>query len=241
MRAGSARHRWGWKRWVMIGVAAAALAIVAGPFVYIHFIEGKAPPPLTLSSPSASTDPTGKADASKASATADGTWKVASGSLVGYRVKELLFGQSNVAAGRTGSVTGSITIRGTTVTAGRFTVDMTTVASDESRRDDQFNGRIMETATYPTSTFTLAEPIELGSIPVDGVQRTFKAKGRLMLHGVTKLVSFDVTIERTGSTFQVAGSIPITFADWNIPNPSFGPVSTEDHGVLEFRLNFARA
>jgi len=39
----------------------------------------------------------------------------------------------------------------------------------------------------------------------------------------------------------VAGSIPITFADWNIANPSFGPVSTDDNGVLEFALNFGRA
>ncbi len=39
----------------------------------------------------------------------------------------------------------------------------------------------------------------------------------------------------------MAGSIPITFADWNIANPSFGPVSTDDNGVLEFALNFGRA
>lgn len=28
---------------------------------------------------------------------------------------------------------------------------------------------------------------------------------------------------------------------WSIPNPSFGPVSTEDHGVLEFLLTFSRS
>jgi hypothetical protein len=47
---------------------------------------------------------------------------------------------------------------------------------------------------------------------------------------------------RAGSVVQVAGSIPITFADWSIPNPSFGGVvTTDDHGVLEFALNFAHA
>jgi hypothetical protein len=54
-------------------------------------------------------------------------------------------------------------------------------------------------------------------------------------------VTFQVTGRYTGSTFQVAGSIPITFADWNISNPSFGPVNTEENGVLEFALNFSRA
>lgn len=35
--------------------------------------------------------------------------------------------------------------------------------------------------------------------------------------------------------------IPVRFADWNIENPSFGPVSTQDHGILEFSLNLTRA
>ena len=51
-----------------------------------------------------------------------------------------------------------------------------------------------------------------------------------------------VNAQHVGSTIQVAGSIPITFADWNISNPSFAPlVTTEDHGVLEFALDFAHA
>jgi len=35
---------------------------------------------------------------------------------------------------------------------------------------------------------------------------------------------------------KVAGTIPVTFADYDIPNPSFGPASTEDHGEIEFLL-----
>ncbi len=226
-----------WKRWLVIGVAAAALLLVGGPFVYIHFIEGASPPPLTLASPSASGT---SSDPAPATAT-DGTWKVSTGSLVGYRVKEVLFGQSNVAVGRTGHVTGSITVSGTAVTGGSFTVDMATVTSDQSRRDEQFNGRIMETSTFPTATFRVTQPIELGSIPANGAERTVQAKGQLTLHGVTRTVDFEVTGRYTGSAVQVAGSIPITFADWNIPNPSFGPITTEDHGVLEFALNFTHA
>lgn len=166
---------------------------------------------------------------------------MSTGSVVGHRVKEVLFGQSNVAVGRTGDVTGSISVTGTTITAGDFTVDMTTVASDQSRRDGQFNGRNMDTSTYPTATFTLTEPIRLASIPAKGTKQTYRAKGDLTLHGVTKTATFTVTGRNSGSTFQVAGSIPISFAEWSIPNPSFGPVSTEDQGVLEFSLNFVPA
>jgi polyisoprenoid-binding protein YceI len=228
-----------WKRWLAIGIAAAAVALVAGPYIYIHFIEGPAPAPLAL----ASSSPTPSATASsfgQRSGGTDGTWKVSDGSLVGYRVKEVLFGQSNVAVGRTGEITGSIDVNGTTITAGTFTVDMTMVVSDQSRRDAQFNGRIMETSSYPTATFTLTEPIDLGSIPAEGTDQSYRAMGDLTLHGVTKSVTLNATGRYAGSTFQVVGSIPITFSDWNIPNPSFGPVSTEDKGVLEFALNFSR-
>ncbi len=224
-----------------IGGAAVAVALVGGPYVYIHFIEGSAPPPLTLATPSATSSAAGTTSSGQATGASDRTWKVSSDSVVGYRVKEVLFGQGNVAVGRTNSITGSMSVSGTTVTAATFTVDMTTVSSDQSRRDGQFNGRIMQTNTNPTATFSLAKPIVLGPVPTQGTKQTYRATGNLTLHGVTKTVTFNVTGLYTGSTAQVAGSIPITFADWNIPNPSFGPVTTEDHGVLEFALTFSPA
>ena len=124
------------------------------------------------------------------------------------------------------------------VTDATFTVDMTTVASDESRRDDQFNGRIMETDLFPTATLTLTEPIDLGTVPDANTDVAAEATGDLTLHGVTMSVTFDIAGRYTGSQVEIAGSIPITFADWDIENPSFGPVTTEDHGVLEFSIIF---
>jgi polyisoprenoid-binding protein YceI len=156
-------------------------------------------------------------------------------------VSEILFGQSNIAAGRTSSVTGSVTIAGSTVNKATFTVDMTTVSSDQQRRDNQFNGRIMDTSSYPTATFTLSSPIVLSSIPAVGTQSTAQATGVLTMHGTSKSVTFIVKGQRTTTGIEVTGSIPIVFADWNIPNPTFGPVSTDDHGALEFLLVFKRA
>jgi polyisoprenoid-binding protein YceI len=236
----SLRSRYRWKRWLAVGIAVLALAVVGGPYVYIHFIEGKTPPPLSFTSPSTS-PATGDAGTSGLDGSGgEGAWTVASDSVVGYRVREVLFGQSNEAVGRTSAITGSMTIAGTTVTAASFTVDMTTVTSDQSRRDGQFNGRIMETGTYPTATFSLTSPIQLGPIPDESTSVTAQAKGDLTMHGVTKAVAFEVSGRSVGSTVQVVGSIPITFADWGIPNPSFGPVTTEDHGSLEFSLNFTQ-
>jgi polyisoprenoid-binding protein YceI len=231
-----------WQRWAIGALAGIVVLVVGIPFIYIHFVEGKAPAPLKLTTQSTTTTvaagTAGAGSAANATVGVDGVWKVTSGSRAGYRIKETLFGQSNTAVGRTSAVTGTITISGTSVSNGTFSVDMTKVSSDRSQRDNQFQGRIMDTATYPTATFTLTDPIQLSTLPADGVQVTEKAVGNLMLHGTTRPVTATVTAQRSGTTIQVSGSIPITFADWKISNPSGGPATTEDHGTLEFLLNF---
>lgn len=234
-------------RWAKLTIAAFIVVVVGavgGPYVYIHFIEGKAPAPLsvnTSTSPAAATSP-GTTSGETSSSSVDGSWSVSSGSVVGYRVHETLLGQSNTATGRTSSVTGSLTVAGDTVTSGSFSADLTSVASDKSQRDHQFQGRIMNTATYPTATFKLTQPIALGSEPADGVTVTKQATGDLTLHGVTKSITFAVSVKKTGSTIAASGSVPILFADYNIANPSFGgTVTTDDHGTLEFLLNFTQA
>ncbi len=231
-----------WTRWI-IGAAVAAVAlVVGGPFVYIHFIEGKAPAPLSLSTATTVANPTaatGTSGASSSSSTVLGAWDVSNGSIAGYRIQETLFGQSNTAVGRTSAITGSITLSGTEVTAGRFSVDMTTVKSDQSLRDEQFQGRIMDTARYPTATFVLTRPIQLASIPAQGTTINTTATGQLTLHGTTRSATFEVQARWSGSTIAVSGSIPIVFADYGIDNPSGGPATTANHGLLEFLLYFS--
>jgi polyisoprenoid-binding protein YceI len=243
-------RRLGW--WLLGGLVALVILVVGGTWVYIHVIEGQAPAPLSLksaaSSPAASqaaSTPAANSSGSSsagtaASGTVAGTWHVAAGSVVGYRVNEVLAGQNNVAVGRTSDITGSMTVHGTTVAAASFTVQMATIASDQSQRDAQFNGRIMDTATYPTGTLTLTSPIALGTLPADNVIRTYHATGSLALHGHIRPVTFALDAERTGTGIEVSGSIPIVFANWGIGNPSFaGFVTTQNHGLLEFLIKFS--
>ena len=236
-------HRRRRRNWLPWGLAAAAVVLVlavGGPFVYIHFIEGAAPAPLSLNT-SASPGATGSGQET-ADAPLAGTWTVATGTRAGYRVNEVLLGQDNVAVGRTGSVAGHLTIRQTTVTAGAFTVQMATIHSDKSRRDMQFDGRIMDVATYPTGTFALTRGINLAPVPATGKAVTYHATGNLTLHGHTRQVTFPLSAQRTATQIRVSGSIPVTFADWGIPNPSFASVvTTENHGLLEFLLVFRRS
>jgi polyisoprenoid-binding protein YceI len=230
-----------WKRWALIGGVAAIVVVVGGLFV-IHLVQGNGDAPLTFADATTTTAAGGTTSPSTtALASIDGSWKVTSGSTAGYRVKETLFGQSATATGRTTAVTGEFTLAGTSVPAASFSVDLTQVSSDRSQRDSQFQGRIMDTSQFPTATFELTKPIDLGSVPGPGVEIAPKATGKLTLHGVTKTVTIALTAKRTGNDIQVLGSLPITFADYNINDPSGGPASVGKTGTLEFLLVLSQA
>jgi polyisoprenoid-binding protein YceI len=228
--AESAQRR-SWPRWLIGGVVLVVVLVVGGPFVYIHFIEGPAPAKLSLSTTAAP-----NTTSSGARAPLAGTWKIGTGSTAGYRVRETLFGQHNTAVGRTNSVTGTMTIAGTKVTSASFTVDMASVTSDRSERDGQFQGRIMDTADYPTATFVLTDPIELAPIPKDGTITSYAATGKLTLHGTSRTVTIPLTAKRVANMIDVQGIVTVTFADYHIDNPSGGPASVGNSGQLEFLL-----
>jgi polyisoprenoid-binding protein YceI len=234
-----------WLRWLLAALAVLVVLAVAGPFIYIHFFNGSTPAALSLKNPPSTASSTASSTATANTAAAGpvaGTWTIGPGSVVGYRVNEVLLGQNATAVGRTTDVTGHLTIAGTTATAAGFTVPMATVHSDKSQRDAQFDGRIMNVAQYPTGTFTLTTPIDLAPLPAGGVIKDYTAHGRLTLHGTTRAVTFTLTAERKGSQIEVSGDIPVLFSDYNIQNPSFaGFVTTQDHGLLEFLLVFNRA
>lgn len=219
---------------VLAAVVAAVVLAVGGTYAYINFLRDDPPEKLALQA-----DDSGPA-AAGSEGTVAGTWKATSGSEAGYRVDEVLFGQNATAVGRTSDVTGELTVEGTRVTRASIVVDMATVKSDQARRDGQFKGRIMSVDRFPTARFTLTDPIELGAAPAPGAVLTRQATGKLTLRGTTRSVTVKLDAKRTGDAFQVQGSIPIVFAEWGIPNPSFGPVTTEDRGELEFLVTFRR-
>lgn len=226
--------------WIGGIVVVVVIAAVAAPFVYIHFIEGPAPAKLTLPTPTTSSA-AAKTSSTSASSGLTGTWNVGTGSVAGYRVNEDLVGQNTTAVGRTGDIWGSLEVSGTSVTKGTFTVNMSSVKSDQSQRNAQFDGRIMDVSQYPTATLTLTSPIALGSLPATGTIEHYSATGALNLHGVTNTVTFPVSVQRSGNGIAVLADITIPFAKWNIANPSIGGfVTTADQGTLEVLLQLTQ-
>ncbi|HEY8545024.1 MAG TPA: YceI family protein [Acidimicrobiales bacterium] len=176
-----------------------------------------------------------------------GTWRVTAGpgdaddttTFVGYRVDEELGGGigAQTAAGRTGDVTGTVTIVDGQVTEAGFEVDMTTLRSNEARRDNQLRGRGLETDAFPTAGFELTEPVPLPDDAVTGERLSFTATGDLTLHGVTKQVTIELEADLREGLIAIVGAAPIVLADYEIEPPEGGfIVSVADEGTLEFQL-----
>jgi polyisoprenoid-binding protein YceI len=254
-------------RWLAIGLGAIVVALLAGGAMGFSYLFLREPAPaavgLSTASPSAvaSTNASATPAATASTATSgssattsgglDGTWNVDpsigsfsdfSGSFVGYRVDEEL---ANVGAatavGRTPDVTGSVTLNGTAITAVDITADLSTLQSDKSQRDGQLKRQALETSTYPAATFTLTQPIELGSVPADGQVVQTTATGDLTIHGVTKSVQIPLEARLSGNVVTVTGSIDILFADYGISRPtSFAVLTIADHGTMEFQLQLTK-
>ena len=255
-----------WLRVLVIGAALAILVAAAAGTWYL-FLRAPAPAEVALGAEpvptaNASAEPTTEvaesatpetaAAASAAPAGLDGTWTVDgsigsfddfSGSFVGYRVQEELAGVgASTAVGRTPDVTGSLTLDGSTISEASFEADLTTLQSDNGMRDGQLGRQGLETATYPTATFMLAEPIELASVPAEGETIQATAIGDLTLHGVTQRVEIPVEARLTDGVVTVVGSLPIAFGDYGMTAPeSMRVLSIDENGTMEFQLHFSQA
>ncbi len=168
-------------------------------------------------------------------------FETATGSFAGFRItEELVSIGAAEAVGRTGDVTGTIEITGTTLVSADLEVDLTQLQTDQSRRDAKVL-EALETESIPTATFTLTEPVDLGADAAAGEPVSVDAVGDLTIHGVTKQVTVALEAQLVDGTAVVIGSVPITFADYDVEVPSAPVViSVSDEGTVEFQLLFVR-
>ena len=170
-----------------------------------------------------------------------GNWNATGDSVIGYRVKEVLDGQSIEAAGRTNAITGTLVIEETTAKSVSLTVDVTKLESDKAQRDKQVQNRILDTQKFPTAKLVLKSPIAIGKVPGEKEVVSLDTKLSLTIKAATRDLDVPIKARRVGATLEITGSIPIRWADWGIENPSLPPfVTTDDNGILEFLVVFAR-
>ena len=180
----------------------------------------------------------------------DGVWYVdtdsgsfsfeeASGSFVGFRVKEELVKIGNITAvGRTDQVDGELAIQNGQLVSVSITADLSAIVTNDSRRDNAARNA-MNVRENPIASFVLDQPLDLPE--TDGAQIALQAKGQLTVNGISKAAMFELEAKAVARSIVVVGQTEVTFADYDIAVPSASiVVSAEDHGVVEFQLLFVR-
>lgn len=180
----------------------------------------------------------------------DGSWRVDtsigdfadfSSSWVGFRVAEVLNPGGEVdAVGRTPLVSGQLEASGTVIESAVIEADLTAITSDRSRRDPAIQ-RALETAEFPTATFTSTEPVELGAVPADNEPFSATVPGTLTIRDVSQDVTLELDGQRVGDVVVVVGTLPVDFTSFGVTMPT-APivVSVEDDGDLEWQLFLRR-
>ena len=242
---------------VLIVAAVVAVALVGGGLWW--YLKDDAPDEVSLEDAVSQVEDASDApdttttDSAEAASGVEGTWRIdtesgdfdfesATGTFAGFRVDEELAGiGAATAVGRTGDVGGTFTIEGTTVTEAEFAVDLTTITTNESRRDDRVQDAL-ETSSFPAATFTLTEPLELGEAAATGQSVDVTAAGDLTIHGVTQGVQFPLQAQLVEDTVVVVGSLDLAFSDYEVEAPTSPIVlSVEDNGVLELQFLLTQA
>lgn len=162
----------------------------------------------------------------------DGVWTIieSEATFAGYRADS----RTGEAVGRTRSVTGSLTAAGAVINAVEAEVDMTGLVSDSRVRDDHLGDEGFEWRTYPTSTFSLSEPIVVDPVPDEGQQTAFTAIGDLTVRDITRSVTVQLEAVVVDDQLVVVGSTPLMLDDFG------ASVSGTSEAVMEFSLVFER-
>jgi polyisoprenoid-binding protein YceI len=207
-------------------------------------VAGWSPASAQESTPSA-TPSAADCNVEQAVAEAPNVFTVASeDSTASYTAQEELASVgANEAVGTTNAIIGSILLSESNVplSCSNFAVDMRTMESDESRRDNYLRSNVLQSDTYPFATFVVAAVHGPESGLVDGETTTLQLVGDLTIHGVTKSVTWDAEVTLDGDTLTGTATTTFLIADFGMEKPIVGPVvSIDDEIVLNVEITAAR-
>ncbi|MDP5169758.1 MAG: YceI family protein [Bacteroidia bacterium] len=115
---------------------------------------------------------------------------------------------------------GSMSVDGAALTAGNFTVDMTTI-TDLDIEDPEYNGKLVghlsaddffAVATYPTATFEITKVEAVEGDPAV----SHHISGNLTIKGITNEVKIPALVSMNGDDLSAKASFVIDRAKWNV-------------------------
>lgn len=195
--------------------------------------EPTAPAPTAIAAPAEPTE-----EAAEPSAQVRTFQIVAEQSEAMYQVQEEFFNRPVSIVnpiGRTNAIEGQfqLTISGSQVQLAdnQFTVDLSTLTSDEARRDERIRNEWLESNTYPNAVFKATSIENFPADAAEGQDVSFQVTGDMTIRDITKPQTFDVTAQLDGNTFTGAATTYLLMRDYGFEPPSILGILEVTDGV----------
>ncbi len=205
---------------------------------------GAMSPVLAQDAPAASSTPTVGCNVEEAVAAAPGVYTVSSEESTASYVaqEELASVGANEVVGTTNAIIGSILFDddGMPLECSNFAVDMRTLVTDESRRDNYLRSNTLESDAFPFATFVVASVEGIDGGLAEGEATTVQLLGDLTLHGVTQPVTWEAEFTRDGDALTGTATTTFVIEDYGMEKPIVGPVvAIGDEVVLNVEITAA--
>ena len=166
-----------------------------------------------------------------APASADGTayYVDTSRSEASYAVDETFLGQrlDVTAVGRTAALSGAIVLQDGVIRPSTVEVDLTTLRSDQSRRDNQVQ-RVLDTRNHPKAVYRI-EGAEGDPVLTEGQEVPIRLTGTMTIKGVDRPLTFEGTAKLADGTLTLTAQATFAMTDFGVDPPNIANfVAVED-------------
>jgi polyisoprenoid-binding protein YceI len=149
---------------------------------------------------------------------------------------------STNAVGETRAISGEINLTPTGLYANatsEIKVDLRTLQSDESRRDNYIRTNTLSANQYPFAEFIVTAIDGFPTSYTEGQEVQLKLTGNMTIRGVTKPLTFDVKARQSGDVLTGIADVTFTFQDFGMTPPNVPLARAEDNIQLQIEI-FAR-
>jgi len=162
---------------------------------------------------------------------------VASGeSSAKYVVEETLSGLPATAVGTTTDVTGDIYLTADGLYDGlesKFMVDLSTLQTDESRRDNYVRSNVLQTSRFQFAEFVIESIDGFPAGYVEGEETSLTLSGMMTIRDVTLPMTFSVLARQGEDTLTATADTEFLMSDFGIDPPQVAIASAKDGVVLQ--------
>lgn len=153
-----------------------------------------------------------------------------------YVVEETLSGLPSTAVGTTTDVTGEIYLTAEGLYDGlesKFMVDLSTLKTDESRRDNYVRSNVLQTNQFPFAEFVIESLDGFPAGYVEGEEASLTLGGTMTIKGVSLPLTFTVLARQADDVLTATADTQFNMSDFGIDPPQVVLAKAKDGVVLQ--------